>query len=610
MAGLRRAARRGQALERRPRPAASARPLRALAAAALPALPLLAALAPAAQAQDTLVSSTNRSANFSGSGEVATTFTTGASAWGYTLSTVDIVLSNTAGRSTAVAIRQASGSNPGALVATLANPSSFTSNAVNTFTAPSGTTLAASTTYFLVVNDGRRTSGLSNVSFGFTFDDGQSGAVGWSIGDDSRSRTFSRATWGGFTGSIRFALKGTANIPAAPAGLTAAAGPGSGQVTLRWTNPGDNRVTSWQYDSWRGTPGAWGGWRNFSPGAGPGATGGRISGLADGTQYGFRVRARAGMLRGAASDAATATPAANPPPLKPTGLTATPDDGRVALSWDNPRDSRITAYQVRTRESGGSWEAWYSVVSGGGAASATSAFVSDLTNGTAYDIQLRARVGLLAGEASDTVSATPSAPPAKPMGLAAEAGDRLVRLSWDDPSNAAITKYQYRRGTGDPVSWGEWTDFSDSGASTTAKILFRPHQRHGVQLPDPRGGRGRWPARASDTVAATPTPPVVQFSSSGGSTPENVSSSIPISINPAPSAAITLAYTVTGTATRGSDGDFTAPASDSVVVTAGEAGAFIDIDLIQDALRDPDETVILTLDDGDDYDLGSRRRSR
>ena len=605
MAGLRRAARRGQALERRPRPAASARPLRALAAAALPALPLLAALAPAAQAQDTLVSSTNRSANFSGSGEVATTFTTGASAWGYTLSTVDIVLSNTAGRSTAVAIRQASGSNPGALVATLANPSSFTSNAVNTFTAPSGTTLAASTTYFLVVNDGRRTSGLSNVSFGFTFDDGQSGAVGWSIGDDSRSRTFSRATWGGFTGSIRFALKGTANIPAAPAGLTAAAGPGSGQVTLRWTNPGDNRVTSWQYDSWRGTPGAWGGWRNFSPGAGPGATGGRISGLADGTQYGFRVRARAGMLRGAASDAATATPAANPPPLKPTGLTATPDDGRVALSWDNPRDSRITAYQVRTRESGGSWEAWYSVVSGGGAASATSAFVSDLTNGTAYDIQLRARVGLLAGEASDTVSATPSAPPAKPMGLAAEAGDRLVRLSWDDPSNAAITKYQYRRGTGDPVSWGEWTDFSDSGASTTAKILFglTNGTEYSFQI---RAAVGALAGAASDTVAATPTPPVVQFSSSGGSTPENVSSSIPISINPAPSAAITLAYTVTGTATRGSDGDFTAPASDSVVVTAGEAGAFIDIDLIQDALRDPDETVILTLDDGDDYDLGSR----
>ena len=146
--------------------------------------------------------------------------------------------------------------------------------------------------------------------------------------------------------------------PAAPAGFTATAGPGSGQVTLRWNDPGDSRITSWQYDNWRGTPGAWGGWRNFSPGAGPGATEARVSGLVNGDQYGFRVRARAGALRGAASDAATATPAANPPPLKPTGLTATPGDGRITLSWDNPADARITHWQIRVRTGGGAWSPW------------------------------------------------------------------------------------------------------------------------------------------------------------------------------------------------------------------------------------------------------------
>ncbi len=298
--------------------------------------------------------------------------------------------------------------------------------------------------------------------------------------------------------------------PAAPAGFTATAGPGSGQVTLRWTASDDSRITGYQYDSRVNNTGPWPGWKNFSSGGGRGATEGRISGrLTNGTLYGFRIRARAGSLGGAASDAATATPAANPPPLKPTGLTATAGDGRVALSWDNPRDSRITAYEVRTRESGGSWGAWYSVASGSTAASVTSIFVTGLTNGTAYDIQIRARAGAQAGPASDTVSATPTAP-------------------------------------------------------------------------------------------------VAQFASSAGSTPENVSASIPISINPAPLAAITLAYTVTGTATRGSDGDFTAPASDSVAVIPGEAGAYIDIDIIQDALREPDETVILTLADGAGYDLGAR----
>ncbi len=507
LAGLRRAARRGRALERRPRPAASARPRRALAAAALLALPLLAALAPAAQAQTTLVSNTAGTDAGATASEAAVAFTTGANAYGYKLSAVDVVLERSSGRDTVVTIRAGGGINPGALVATLANPSSLT-NGVNTFTAPAGTTLAASTTYFLVVNDGRGGSPGSNVGVSQTASNAQTGASGWSIADNGRF-IFS-GSWFNTGAVLRFALKGAPNGPAAPAGFTATAGPGSGQVTLRWTASDDSRITGYQYDSRVNNTGPWPGWKNFSSGGGRGATEGRISGrLTNGTLYGFRIRARAGSLGGAASDAATATPAANPPPLKPTGLTATAGDGRVALSWDNPRDSRITAYEVRTRESGGSWGAWYSVASGSTAASVTSIFVTGLTNGTAYDIQIRARAGAQAGPASDTVSATPTAP-------------------------------------------------------------------------------------------------VAQFASSAGSTPENVSASIPISINPAPLAAITLAYTVTGTATRGSDGDFTAPASDSVAVIPGEAGAYIDIDIIQDALREPDETVILTLADGAGYDLGAR----
>ncbi len=394
--------------------------------------------------------------------------------------------------------------------------------------------------------------------------------------------------------------------PAKPTGLTAAPGPGSGQVTLRWTNPGDSRVTSWQYDSWRGTPGAWGGWRNFNPGAGGAASSARISGLINGTQYGFRVRARAGALRGAASDAATATPAAYPPPLKPAGLTATPGDGEVTLSWDDPKDSRITHWQWRYRASGGSWPPVWSQLP----AATVPDFIfisSGLTNGTAYEFQIRAVAVSLPGALSDIVSATPrTPPPAKPTGLAAEAGDRLVRLSWDDPSNSAITKYQYRRGTGDPVTWGEWTDSPNSRADTTSIILsggLANGTEYSFQI---RAVAGTLTGAASDTVSATPMAPSAQFTSSVGATPENISASIPISINPAPSAGLTVAYTVTGTATRGSDGDFTAAASDSVAVSAGTTGAFIPISIVQDALREGDETVILTLADGAGYDLGAR----
>ena len=515
--------------------------------AALLALPLLLGLAPAAQAQDTLVTNIAEEQGSSASAENATAFTTGSNAYGYTLSAVDVVLGPSSGRDTVVTIRAGVGTNPGVLVATLANPSSFTSYAVNTFTAPANTTLAASTTYFLVVNDGRRTTVNSNVGVSIATSNAQTGATGWSIADNSRYRTSSGNSWFSSSASIVFAVKGAPNGPAKPAGLTATPGPGSGQVTLRWTNPGDSRVTSWQYDSWRGTPGAWGGWRNFNPGAGGAASSARISGLANGTQYGFRVRARAGSLGGAASDAATATPAANLPPFKPTGLTATAGNGQVTLRFDNPRDSRITSYRYRFRTSGGSWIPWNNRASTGNATELT---IFSLTNGTTYDFQIQAVAGSVRGPASDTVSATPTAPPAKPTGLTAEALDRRVQLSWDDPSNSAITKYQYRRGTGAPVTWGEWTDSPNSRADTTSIILsggLANGTEYSFQI---RAVAGTLTGAASDTVSATPTAPAVQFTSSVGATPENISTSIPISINPAPSAGLTVAYTVTGTATR------------------------------------------------------------
>ena len=389
--------------------------------------------------------------------------------------------------------------------------------------------------------------------------------------------------------------------PAKPTGLTAAPGPGSGQVTLRWTDPGDSRITRWQWDNWRGTPGAWGGWRNM--GGAAGRTSFTRGGFDNGTQYGWRIRACAGSTCGAASDAATATPAAYPPPLKPAGLTATPGPGggKVTLSWDDPKDSRITHWQWRYRARGGSWPPVWSQLP----AATVPDFIfisSGLTNGTAYEFQIRAVAVSLPGALSDIVSATPQPPPpAKPMGLTAEAGDRLVRLSWDDPSDSAITKYQYRQGTGDPVAWGEWTD---SGTSTS-RILsgLANGTEYSFQI---RAVAGTLTGAASDTVTATPMAPSAQFTSSVGATPENISASIPISINPAPLAGLTVAYTVTGTATRGSDGDFTAAASDSVAVSAGTTGAFIPISIVQDALREGDETVILTLADGAGYDLGAR----
>ena len=64
------------------------------------------------------------------------------------------------------------------------------------------------------------------------------------------------------------------------------------------------------------------------------------------------------------------------------------------------------------------------------------------------------------------IAAAPLTAPVAPTGLSAAAGDARVELTWTDPGDASITKYQYRQQDGGK-DWGGWTDITGSGASTT-----------------------------------------------------------------------------------------------------------------------------------------------
>ena len=77
----------------------------------------------------------------------------------------------------------------------------------------------------------------------------------------------------------------------------------------------------------------------------------------------------------------------------------------------------------------------------------------------------------LSWSSGDTVSLQLTAPaaakPAKPTGLTATAGDKQVALSWTDPSDSSITKYQVQQKAG-TAAWGSWTDIPSSSATTTS----------------------------------------------------------------------------------------------------------------------------------------------
>ncbi len=94
--------------------------------------------------------------------------------------------------------------------------------------------------------------------------------------------------------------------------------------------------------------------------------------------------------------------------------------------------------------------------------------------------------------------------PAAPTGLAATAGDTQVSLVWDDPGNNLITGYQFRRGSGDPFSWGTHKGVANSDASTTSYVVtsLTNSTEYSFQVRALINSvEGAW----SSTVKATPT---------------------------------------------------------------------------------------------------------
>ena len=132
----------------------------------------------------------------------AQAFTTGPNSDGYNLDSVGVRFHNIASTSTAggeltAKLNQQSNTTPGEALCTLANPPSFSSSGIQTFTAPStGTkcpTLSTNTTYSIVIERANNNSHTIALSVTESFDESPGSANGWSIRNGRNS--FSSGAW-------------------------------------------------------------------------------------------------------------------------------------------------------------------------------------------------------------------------------------------------------------------------------------------------------------------------------------------------------------------------------------------------------------------------------
>ena len=142
-------------------------------------------------------------------------FTTGSNPAGYTLDEVKIHL-GTNGNAAApvITVNSGSGNNPGAFLYTMTNPATITDETTNTFTAPSGATLEADTSYFVVMENSN-TNDDPNALYqvGITASNGEdsTGLSDWDIDDTGRTGT---PGWSGTSGNVAFRIqvRGTVDV--------------------------------------------------------------------------------------------------------------------------------------------------------------------------------------------------------------------------------------------------------------------------------------------------------------------------------------------------------------------------------------------------------------
>lgn len=234
-------------------------------------------------------------------------------------------------------------------------------------------------------------------------------------------------------------------VPAAPTGVTAAAG--NAQATVQWIVPttnGGSAITAYTATAFLSPSGTT---AQSASVTGSNATSVVITGLTNGSSYTFTVHATNAI--GNSVESAQTTPAITPVagfiPGAPTGVSAVGGNTQATVSWTVPASnggSPITAYTARSFLSPSGVTGPIATVTG---SNATNVVVTGLTNGTAYTFSAYATNAI--GNSVDSARSsaiTLSTVPGAPTSVTGVVGDGQITVSWALPaSNGGLTISAY-----------------------------------------------------------------------------------------------------------------------------------------------------------------------
>lgn len=160
-----------------------------------------------------------------------------------------------------------------------------------------------------------------------------------------------------------------------------------------------------------------------------------VTGLSNGVEYSITVAAS--NVAGVSTPSETVQSTPRTVPGTPVGLTTTPGNSAVLVSWSPPAfdgGSSITGYVVSISPSG----------TGCTTNGALSCVISNLTNGQAYGFTVAAINVAGTGGVSADVASTPVTVPTQPRNVTAAGGAGSMLVSWQAPASnggSAITQY-------------------------------------------------------------------------------------------------------------------------------------------------------------------------